>query len=162
MEEDVVADKIAMHTTRGCLVVPLTAELYEETIPVIQGAVLERVNSTGIKSVILDVSAIDIIDALAAQGIADTARMVSMLGAVTAIVGIQPGVATSLVDLDCDFQGIHTVLTLDEAFRLLEPELKQEESLEDIEEPAEDILLHPDEDEDDHQNIQDEAQTQRD
>ena len=121
MEEKAALSRIAMYVIQGCLVVPIQVELYDELLLQIQEDILERVNKTGIKGVIIDVSGVAVIDSPLARAISDTARMTSLLGARTIIIGFRPGVVASLIDLNFDTEGITTAVSLEEGFRLLAP-----------------------------------------
>ena len=134
MEEEIVLSKVAMHISRGCLIVPIQIELYDETILQIQRDILEIIKETGVKGVIIDVSGVEIIDSFLAQAIYDTVRMVSMLGAATVLTGLKPEVAASLVDLDIDFRDIQTAMNLEAGFQRLEPLVRLKEEPEEIEE----------------------------
>jgi len=137
MEEEIVLSKVAMHISRGCLIVPIQIELYDEVILQIQRDILEIIKETGVKGVIIDVSGVEIIDSFFAQAICDTVRMVSMLGAETVITGLKPEVAASLVDLDIDFKDVRTAMNLEAGFQRLEPLVRPKEEPEEIEEQEE-------------------------
>ncbi len=126
-----------MYITRGCLVVPIQVELYDEVVLQIQAAILERVKETGVKGVIIDVSGVDIMDSFIAKTISDTARMASMLGATTVLTGLKPGVAASLIDLDFELTDIQTAISIEEGFGILEPVVLLKEESEEIEQPTE-------------------------
>jgi rsbT antagonist protein RsbS len=117
---------------RGFLVVPIQVELYDDTILKLQEDILEAVKEKSIKSVIIDFSAVDIIDQFLAQKIKDTAHMVALMGAETILTGFKPEVVASLVDMNFDFEGIPTALDQDDAFMKLEP--PSNEILEEAEE----------------------------
>jgi len=137
MEETSALSRVAMHITRGCLVVPVQVELYDKVVLQIQEDILKSVNQTGVKGVIIDVFSVDIIDSFIAQTISDTARMVSLLGATAVLTGLKPGVVASLIDLGIDLKHIKTALTLEEGLRMLEPVVMPKERMEDSEEPEE-------------------------
>ncbi len=124
--EDKSIHEVAMHVTRGCLVVSIQIELQDETARQIQGDILKRVETSGIKGVIMDFSTIDIIDSFLAQTIFDTAKMASLLGATTVITGLKSGVIVSLIDLDIDLEGLRTARTLEDAFEELKPIVEPE------------------------------------
>ncbi|NIM11465.1 MAG: STAS domain-containing protein [Candidatus Aminicenantes bacterium] len=109
----------AMYITYGCLVVSVPVELDDNTLSRIPGEVLEKVRETRVKGVIIDLSAVSVIDSFTAGIIDHTARAVSLLGAAVVISGIKPGTAASLVDLDLYFDGITNVLSLEEGFNIL-------------------------------------------
>jgi len=137
MEEEIGLSMVAMHISRGCLIVPIQIELYDEIILRIQKDILERVKETGVKGVIIDVSGVEIIDSFLAQAIYDTVRMVSMLGAATVLTGLKPEVAASLVDLDTDFKDVRIAMDLEAGFQRLEPLVRPKEEPEEVEEQEE-------------------------
>lgn len=134
MEEKIGLSIVAMHISRGCLIVPIQIELYDEIILRIQKDILERVKETGVKGVIIDVSGVEIIDSFFAQAICDTTRMTYMLGATTVLTGLKPEVAASLVDLDIDFKDVRIAMDLEAGFQRLEPLVRPKEEPEEIEE----------------------------
>jgi len=134
VEDKITLSRVAMHISRGCLIVPIQIELYDEIILRIQKDILERVKNTGVKGVIIDVSGVEIIDSFFAQAICDTVKMASMLGATTVLTGLKPEVAASLVDLDIDFKDVQTAMNLEAGFKILEPLVSPKEEPEEIEE----------------------------
>lgn len=137
MEEKAPSPRVTMHVMRGCLIVPIQVELYNEIMLQVQQDILERIKETAVKGVIIDLSGVDLLDSFLAQAISDTARAVSMLGATTILTGLKPEVVASLIDLDIDFGDIQTAITLEEGFQKLEPLVEPKERLEEIEEPKE-------------------------
>jgi len=133
VKDKISLSRAAMHISRGCLIVPIQIELYDEIILRIQKDILERVKDTGVKGVIIDVSGVEIIDSFLAQAICDTVIMVSMLGAATVLTGLKPEVAASLVDLDIEFKDIKTAMDIEAGFQKLEPLVRPKEEPEEIE-----------------------------
>jgi rsbT antagonist protein RsbS len=133
MEAESDRSGVTMHITRGCLVVSIQMELYDEALSQIQKDVLERVETTGVKGVIIDVSGIEIIDAYATQVLFDSAKMISLLGATAILTGLSPGVAASLVDLDVNLWNLRTALNLEDALNVLEPLVNPEAAHEGLE-----------------------------
>jgi hypothetical protein len=62
MEENSNLSKVAMYVTKGYLIVPIQVELYDENIIQMQEDILKKVNEKMIEGVIIDLSAVDIID----------------------------------------------------------------------------------------------------
>ena len=135
MEDEIRLSMVAMYISRGCLIVPIQIELYDETILQIQRDILKRIKESGIKGVLIDVSGVEIIDSFLAQAICDIAKMAYMLGATTVLTGLKPEVAASLVDLDIEFKDIQTAMNLEAGFQILEPLVRPKEEPEEIEEP---------------------------
>ncbi len=134
MEDGRDVSPVTMHITRGCLVVPVQVELYDEVMLKIQEDILEMIRETGIKGVIIDVSGVNIIDIFIAQAIIDTAGAAGMLGAETVLTGLKPSVVASVVDMDLDFKNIRTALNLEEGLREIAfPETPEESEAEIVE-----------------------------
>ena len=118
--EDVTAfSALGMHMVDNFLVVPINVELHDDYVVRLRKEILEKVNATGAKGVLIDVSVVKILDGFSFSILADTARMISMLGAEAVLVGLQAGVALALVDLDIDMGDIRTAVTMDDGFDLL-------------------------------------------
>jgi rsbT antagonist protein RsbS len=77
---------------------------------------VRRYRSTG---VIVDVTLLDVMDSFAARTLRGIAQMIKLLGATAVIVGIQPEVAFSMVQLGLTLEGINTALDLEEGLALL-------------------------------------------
>lgn len=71
------------------------------------------------KGIIVDVTALDVMDSFAARSLRTLAHMTSLRGADTVIVGIQPEVAFTMVQLGITFENIHTSLDLEEGLEFL-------------------------------------------
>jgi rsbT antagonist protein RsbS len=121
MEEKFESPNVTLTVVKGFLVAPIQVELYDDTIVKLQEDILEDVKEKSIKGVIIDFSAVDIIDQFLAQKIKDTTNMVALMGAETILTGFKPEVVASLVDLDIDFEGIPIAIDQEDAFIKLEP-----------------------------------------
>jgi len=137
MEEETALSQAAMYVIQGCFIVPIQVELNDELMLQIQEDILERVNKTGIKGVIIDVSGVAVIDSSLGRAIRDTARMASLLGVKTIISGLRPGVVSSLIDLDFKIEDVLTAINLEEGLRLLAPVTAPKEEPEETEEAEE-------------------------
>ena len=72
------------------------------------------------RGIIVDVTALDVMDSFASRSLSGIAEMARLRGANTAIVGIPPEVAFAMVQLGLDLQGVHTALDLEEGLALLD------------------------------------------
>jgi len=86
-------------------------ELQEEL-----GALLER---TGARGVLLDLSVVETVDSFLGRMFHDIASMARLLGGTTIVVGIQPAVAVTLVELGLELKGVHTALTVEQGLARL-------------------------------------------
>ncbi len=79
----------------------------------------ERVGSLRTRGVVIDVTALDVMDSFACHTLRDIAQMLRLRGAETAVVGIQPDVAFAMVQLGLTLEGVSTALDLEEGLALL-------------------------------------------
>jgi rsbT antagonist protein RsbS len=106
----------AMSIVRSCLVVTLPGELYDDTLRRIRTDILERIQATRVRGMVLDLCTVRVLDSFAFNFLADTARMTSLLGVASVFVGLQPGVVSSLVDLEVEIDDVRTALTMEDGF----------------------------------------------
>ena len=112
--------KTAMSIYRNCLVVTIQGELYDDLLSRIRADILEKIQATKARGLVLDFGTVRMLDSFAFNSFADTAKMASLLGAATVFVGLQPGVVSTLVDLSVEIIGIDTALTIEDAFEQLQ------------------------------------------
>ena len=135
MNRDGASVEIGISIIRGCLLVPIPGELHDGTVLGIQSDVLTKLAASGVRAAIIDLSAVRVLDTFAFEVFAATARMASLLGATTILAGIQPGVASALIDLAVPVDGVRTAVTLEAAFEQLEarvPAPAEPEEVEDV------------------------------
>src|SRR5262249_31061021 len=81
--------------------------------------IMERVSRFRAQGIIVDVTAIDVMDSFAARSLRTIAHMTRLRGADTVIVGLQPEVAFAMVQLGLAFDDMNTALDLEEGLALL-------------------------------------------
>jgi rsbT antagonist protein RsbS len=86
----------------------------------LQDDLMEQVGKFRSKGIIVDVTALDVMDSFAARSLRTLAHMTSLRGADTVIVGIQPEVAFAMVQLGITFEDIQTSLDLEEGLAFLD------------------------------------------
>ena len=72
------------------------------------------------RGVIVDITALDVMDSFAVRTVRDIAHMTRLRGAETVIVGMQPEVALSVVQLGLSLEGVHAALDLEEGLAFLD------------------------------------------
>ena len=112
MAADLISSGIALHSIDDCLIVPVRSEIDDDYLSRLTRETLRQTSRTGIKGVLIDVSAVRVLEALHFSLLADMAKMVSLLGARAIFVGFQAGVAAALIDLEVDIKDINTVVTM--------------------------------------------------
>ena len=119
MEDERFLGSVSITVASRRLVAHVPAVLQDETIRLLQRDVLDAVHRTGAKGVILDLSGVRILDSFLATGIVNTARMLSVMGAVPVVAGIKPEVAASIVYMDINVNGLRFAFDLEEAHQML-------------------------------------------
>jgi rsbT antagonist protein RsbS len=109
----------AMSVVRNCLVVAIQSELNDDLLLRIRTDILQKVQTTKVRGLILDFSTVRALDTFAFNSFTDTAKMASLLGVSIVFVGFQPGVVSALVDLGVEIAGVDTALTIEDAFEQL-------------------------------------------
>ncbi len=102
------------------LIATVQAELSDTDAEKMQDDLMQRVGQYRSQGIIVDVTAIDVMDSFAARMLSTIAHMTRLRGADTVIVGLQPEVAFSMVQLGLTFSDIHTALDLEEGLALLD------------------------------------------
>ncbi len=101
------------------LIATFQAALTDEDLLQLQDALVARVGKFRSHGVIVDVTALDVMDSFAARTLRALAHMVRLRGAETVIVGIQPEVAFAMVQLGLSLEGVPTALDLEEGLAQL-------------------------------------------
>ncbi|MGH9111998.1 MAG: STAS domain-containing protein [Acidimicrobiales bacterium] len=81
---------------------------------------VRRVGRFRSRGIIVDVTALDVLDSFAARSLSTIAHMTRLRGAATVIVGVQPEVAFAMVQLGLGFEDVHTALDLEEGLQFLD------------------------------------------
>lgn len=102
------------------LIVTLQSDLGDAEWSRLTDRLLDQISEQRCRSVILDLSVVDVVDSYASRTIVGLTRMVGLRGAHMAIAGIRPGVAYAMVQLGVNLSGIPTALDLDDALSMLD------------------------------------------
>lgn len=102
------------------LIATIQAALSDEDLLQLRRALLERVIQFRSRGVVVDVTALDVMDSFATRTLRDITYMIRLRGADTVIVGIQPEVAFAMVQLGLTLEGVATALDLEEGLAYLE------------------------------------------
>ncbi|MBW3666401.1 MAG: STAS domain-containing protein [Actinobacteria bacterium] len=101
------------------LIATVQSALSDREVLQFQDDLAERVGSFRSRGVILDVTALDMMDSFVSRAFRSMALMAKLKGAETVIVGIQPEVAFALVQLGLTLEGVNTALDLEEGLAFL-------------------------------------------
>jgi rsbT antagonist protein RsbS len=101
------------------LIASIQSALTDADLSQLREALIERVGRFRARGVIVDVTALDVMDSFAVRTLRDIAHMARLRGAETVIVGIQPEVAFAMVQLGLTLKGVSTALDLEEGLAFL-------------------------------------------
>lgn len=110
---------------RDYLIASIQAVLTDEDLVSLRDRLVQQVGSHRSRGVILDVTGLDVMDSFSVRTLRDLAHMIRLRGAHTVIVGIQPEVAFSMVQLGLRLEGVPTALDLEEGLAYLDSRPKQ-------------------------------------
>lgn len=101
------------------LLVTIQVDMHDRLAMTLQDDLTERIVKDRAKGVLIDISALDIVDSFIGRMISSTASMAKILDARTVLVGMQPAVAITLVELGLKLEGVRTALNVERGIELL-------------------------------------------
>jgi rsbT antagonist protein RsbS len=105
------------------LLVTIQVDMHDRLALVLQDELTSRIVSDGARGVLIDISSLDIVDSFIGRMLSNIAGMARVLDAETVVVGMQPSVAITLVELGLSLPGIRTALNVDRGMELLNSSL---------------------------------------
>jgi rsbT antagonist protein RsbS len=112
-------DRIPILRLGSLLLVTIQVDMDDQTAMALEDDLAERIVATGAKGVLMDISSVELVDSFIGRMIANIAAVAGVLDAETVVVGMQPAVAITLVDLGLSLRGVRTALDVDAGVRLL-------------------------------------------
>jgi len=123
-------DRIPILQMGRCLLVTIQVDLQDQTALGLQDDLSEKIAKTGATGVLIDISALEIVDSFIGRMLAGISGIARVLDAVTVVVGMQPAVAITLVELGLSLEGVRTALDVERGMKLL-AEASTEQRLDD-------------------------------
>ncbi|WP_169807802.1 STAS domain-containing protein [Actinomadura hibisca] len=112
-------DRVPVLKIGDILLVSIQIDLQDQSVLALQEDLAERIVSTGARGVIIDITAVEIVDSFIGRMFATIASMSRLLDAETVVVGMRPAVAITLVELGLSLGGVRTALDLEKGLALL-------------------------------------------
>jgi rsbT antagonist protein RsbS len=113
-------DHIPILKMGNLLLVTIQVDMHDRLAMALQDDLTQRIVKDGARGVLIDISALDIVDSFVGRMISNTASMARILDARTVLVGMRPAVAITLVELGLTLDGVVTALNVDHGIRLLQ------------------------------------------
>jgi rsbT antagonist protein RsbS len=105
------------------LLVTVQVDMHDRLAMTLQDDLTDRIVQHRAKAVLIDISALEIVDSFIGRMLSNLAAMSRILDAETVVVGMQPAVAITLVELGLDLQGVRTALNVERGMELLRARL---------------------------------------
>lgn len=112
------------------LLVTIQVDLMDQTALALQDDLAARIERTGATGVLIDISALELVDSFIGRMLASISSIAHVLGAASVVVGMQPAVAITLVELGLSLDGVRTALNVERGMELLD-EMTQEAAHDD-------------------------------
>lgn len=133
-------DKIPILRMGNFLLVTIQVDLYDRLALNLEADLVQMVNKTSAKGVLIDISAVSIVDSFMGRIIGNIASMSKILDAETVVVGMQPAVAITLIELGLPLKGVHTALNVERGMALLKSMIGSDEETDESYEDDDDSI----------------------
>ncbi|HSI85754.1 MAG: STAS domain-containing protein [Candidatus Methylacidiphilales bacterium] len=115
------------------LLVTIQVDMYDQLAMTLQDDLTNAINKTRTRGVLIDISSLEMVDSFIGRMLANISSMSRVLDAETVVVGMQPAVAITLVELGMSLAGVKTALNVEKGMRMLRGALDAESPGEDDE-----------------------------
>ncbi|MBC3839278.1 STAS domain-containing protein [Streptacidiphilus sp. 4-A2] len=115
-----MSDRVPVLKIGDVLLVSIQTDLDDEAVVNLQDDLAARVVETEARGVVIDITAVEIVDSFVGRMLATIASISRLLDAETVVVGMRPAVAITLVELGLSLGGVRTALTLEKGLQALE------------------------------------------
>lgn len=119
--------KIPIIKIRDFLIVSIQVDMHDKLAIQLQSQILEEIEKTGAKGVLIDISVLEMVDSFIGRMLSGMASMAAIMDAAVVIVGMQPAVAITLVELGLEMPGVDTALNMEKGIEMLETRLSNSE-----------------------------------
>ena len=112
-------DRIPILRMGKFLLVTIQIDLYDRLATNLESDLVQMVNKTEARGVLIDISALSIVDSFMGRILGNIGSMSKIMDAETVVVGMQPAVAITLIELGLELKGVHTALNVEKGMELL-------------------------------------------
>jgi rsbT antagonist protein RsbS len=112
-------DRIPILKMGDFLLVSIQVDMHDQLASALQDDLTSKIAKVNAKGVLIDISSLDIVDSFIGRMLANTSAMARVLDTQTVVVGMQPAVAITLVELGLNLRGVHTALDVEKGMEML-------------------------------------------
>jgi rsbT antagonist protein RsbS len=113
-------EKIPILRMGNLLLVTIQVDLYDRLAEMLEADLVQMIKKTGAQGVLIDISAVSIIDSFMGRIIGNISTMSKIMDAETVVVGMQPAVAITLVELGLPLKGVFSALNVERGIEMLQ------------------------------------------
>jgi len=106
------------------LLVTIQVDMHDQLAMTLQDDLTNKITDEAAKGVLIDISSLDVVDSFIGRMLGNISSMARVLDAETVVVGMQPAVAITLVELGLDLPGVHTALNVEKGMKMLRSRLE--------------------------------------
>ncbi len=117
-------EKIPILQVGDFLLVTIQVDMHDRLATILQDELLNEIVKAGAKGVLIDISSLQIVDSFIGRMLGNIAAMSKVVDAETVIVGMQPAVAITIVELGLSLENVRTALNVDKGIELLHTSLE--------------------------------------
>ncbi len=121
------ASKIPIIKLEDSLLVPIQVDMTDQVVSDLQNDILNEIGRTGAKGVLIDISVLEMVDSFIGRMLSGIARMAAIMDAAVVIVGMQPAVAITLVELGLELRNIDYALNIEDGMAKLKRRIREGE-----------------------------------
>lgn len=124
MNIDIYGKRIPIIKIRDFLIVSIQVDMHDKLAIQLQSQILEEIEKSRAKGVLIDISVLEMVDSFIGRMLSGMASMAAIMDASVVIVGMQPAVAITLVELGLEMPGVDTALNMEKGMEMLEERIK--------------------------------------
>ena len=121
-------EKIPILKMGEFLLVTIQVDLYDRLALNLEADLVNAINKHTSKGVLIDISAVNVVDSFMGRILGNIAQMSKIMDAETVVVGMQPAVAITLIELGMPMSGVHTALNVEKGMDLLKAKIDTDDT----------------------------------
>lgn len=113
-------ERIPILKMGDCLLVTIQVDMHDRLAMSLQDDLTDKIAKTHARGVLIDISALEVVDSFIGRMLGNIAAMARVLDAATVVVGMRPAVAITLVELGLELPGVKTALDVEKGMALIQ------------------------------------------
>jgi rsbT antagonist protein RsbS len=130
-------DRIPILRMGKFLLVTIQIDLYDRLATNLEADLIQMISKTQARGVLIDISALSIVDSFMGRILGNIGSMSNIMDAETVVVGMQPAVAITLVELGLELKGVYTALNVEKGMELLQTKIGDADTYNDDDDSTE-------------------------